>query len=1155
MACDSDPIWADDNLRVEERGVYVGTDQRWSLLRFSHEGQTKERWAESRFIEVIGGSGGCTGASPSTVYSSPRNRLLSHPDYESRNWKVMLRTGPSMACDSDPIWADDNLQVNEIGSFAGLDQSWSLLRFTHNGVTKERWAETAFLENAGGTAGCSGATPSTRFNPPLSKTLSHPEYEARNWKVMLRTGPSIDCALNPIWADDNLQVTELGVFNGVDQSWSLLRFNFNGAPIERWAETKFLEVAGGSGGCHGASPSVRFNPPRSYKLSHPSYESKNWKVMLRTGPSMDCQTDPIWADDNLHVEQLGTYNGTDQSWSLLRYINNGVTHERWAETRFLEATGGSGPPINPLPNGIPIVIYDTDMGPDIDDALGLAALHAYQSQGLAHIAAVTLSRNSDTGARYIDLLNTFYARPDIPIGVYRGTTTKDTSEHGYTRDIVNSGKYAYSLDMNQVPQGHVLMRDVLRAAPDNSVVIIQVGFSTNTARLIEEYPDLVARKARLLSVMAGDFVMPGGQAGNSGEFNINVHPSSAQTVFSRWPNELVVSEVNLGAGVLYPLSSIQNDFNYVPNHPIKESYLNSNYSWHHPNGDSYDMRSWDITSVIEAIQPGVIPRVLGPGRVILNGIRTSFNHGTGSHYVLAESSQLTGNQHQRLVNLMIELTSAAPDSAQPPVSNDCGFLQPTSYVPNYFRSTVSHSNYNLRPQPNSSCDPIGLIVAGSQVRVHAETGNWRFIENLSGSGWGWIYKRALTGTLPPPSNCDIVVPTSTMPTYSRYTTPFSNYNLRPRPDSDCPPIGLVSAGSEVKVQAESGNWRFIQIAGSDSVGWIYKEAIDSPTDPTPEDPPDVSDRPFVFPPCEPGLPCPDENTFDVSEQAADELLQVFLEEIDNATNNTNADKLLLSQCAIAAFKAKRVRDGAPAWGLTTPEPNLDTSSGEACYISLFKHAQAHRWIADFNSLMTELIAELGKEAEAFVNHPVSQLLGLTDIAYCIDGSEAKFCAYAAAGVVPIPVGKFARLTGLLRRANVPARLLTRARIYNQLRQQAGRLPIPGSLSSAVRISVRDRIKDSSYAIRLDKNIPKEMRRDFDNLVNKLENGNNQAGLGAQNLGRGFYELRTKNKARIIVKQTSATSFDIVGKFVGHKKGDRANSQIIQKLMDDYDNLP
>lgn len=59
------------------------------------------------------------------------------------------------------------------------------------------------------------------------------------------------------------------------------------------------------------------------------------------------------------------------------------------------------------------------------------------------------------------------------------------------------------------------------------------------------------------------------------------------------------------------------------------------------------------------------------------------------------------------------------------------------------------------------------------------------------------------------------------------------------------------------------------------------------------------------------------------------------------------------------------------------------------------------------------------------------------------------------------------------------------------------------------------------------------------------------GIGTRALGNGFYELRGANAGRVIVKQTSAGSFDIVGKFQGHVRGDAANSSIIQRFISDY----
>lgn len=55
----------------------------------------------------------------------------------------------------------------------------------------------------------------------------------------------------------------------------------------------------------------------------------------------------------------------------------------------------------------------------------------------------------------------------------------------------------------------------------------------------------------------------------------------------------------------------------------------------------------------------------------------------------------------------------------------------------------------------------------------------------------------------------------------------------------------------------------------------------------------------------------------------------------------------------------------------------------------------------------------------------------------------------------------------------------------------------------------------------------------------------------QTLGDRFVELRGANAGRVIIKQTGASSFDIVGKFQGHVPGDNANGAIIKTLMKKY----
>ncbi len=312
------------------------------------------------------------------------------------------------------------------------------------------------------------------------------------------------------------------------------------------------------------------------------------------------------------------------------------------------------------------VIVDTDMGPDIDDALALAMVHGYVGEAKAEIAAVTISRNSDTGARYADLVNTFYRRPDIPIGVYRGTTNQDQNNYYYVADVVNSGDFPHDVHLTPIPEGYKVMRRALADAPDGSVVLVQIGYSTNTAALLRSGPDeisplsgieLIEAKVRLLSVMGGN------NGSSSTEFNIAQDVAAARQVFDQWPVELYQSEANLGGGIFYPLESILQDFTEPNPHVIPVSYLNRDIPWHRDNGDYYDMRTWDLTSVMAAVEnPDTYFMVSGPGTVRIDGqgLTTFEPSALGKHRTLGRFWELSESQRQLVVDRMIELVSRRP---------------------------------------------------------------------------------------------------------------------------------------------------------------------------------------------------------------------------------------------------------------------------------------------------------------------------------------------------------------------------------------------------------------------------------------------------------------------------------------------------------------
>ncbi|MBL8219156.1 MAG: hypothetical protein JNL62_07995, partial [Bryobacterales bacterium] len=53
------------------------------------------------------------------------------------------------------------------------------------------------------------------------------------------------------------------------------------------------------------------------------------------------------------------------------------------------------------------IIFDTDMGNDIDDALALACLHSLESLGEVKLLGVTITKDNRHAAPFVDLVNHF----------------------------------------------------------------------------------------------------------------------------------------------------------------------------------------------------------------------------------------------------------------------------------------------------------------------------------------------------------------------------------------------------------------------------------------------------------------------------------------------------------------------------------------------------------------------------------------------------------------------------------------------------------------------------------------------------------------------------------------------------------------------------
>ena len=264
------------------------------------------------------------------------------------------------------------------------------------------------------------------------------------------------------------------------------------------------------------------------------------------------------------------------------------------------------------------LIFDTDIGNDIDDVLALGMIHALQSRNECNLLAVTISKDCPLAASYTDAVNTFYGRGNTPIGLVRDGATPAPGKFlpVVERQDGNQPRYPHDLQPVDTPDGVTVLREVLAGRADNSVVIAQVGFSTNLARLLDSPADqisplsgrdLVARKVRLLSVMAGAFQPINGNVHL--EYNVVKDIPAAQKLATEWPTEILYSGFEIGLAMPYPARSIEEDYRWQPEHLVAESYI----AYIPP---PHNRPTWDLTSVLAVVRPqhgyfGMSP----PGRV------------------------------------------------------------------------------------------------------------------------------------------------------------------------------------------------------------------------------------------------------------------------------------------------------------------------------------------------------------------------------------------------------------------------------------------------------------------------------------------------------------------------------------------------------------
>ena len=261
------------------------------------------------------------------------------------------------------------------------------------------------------------------------------------------------------------------------------------------------------------------------------------------------------------------------------------------------------------------VILDTDLDSDIDDAAALAALHHFANEGKVEILATISSSALPGSVELIDIINSYYNRPDIPVAKpEQGAPAKEW----IVKHEQVSREFPYDVSITNASTSNHVYRKILSQQEDNSVIIISLGYLNNLSELLQTGPDeysdlggkgLVHKKVRAYYCMAGRY--PADTADKESKAgNFRPDPEASIYVEKHWPTRLVYT----GGGDFAWAVACGNALKETEiDNPVRRIY-ELGKGW---KSDNWEHHSADIITVYVAVE-GIDP--------FFHEIKTGYNY-------------------------------------------------------------------------------------------------------------------------------------------------------------------------------------------------------------------------------------------------------------------------------------------------------------------------------------------------------------------------------------------------------------------------------------------------------------------------------------------------------------------------------------------------
>lgn len=251
------------------------------------------------------------------------------------------------------------------------------------------------------------------------------------------------------------------------------------------------------------------------------------------------------------------------------------------------------------------MILDSDFGSSTDDLFALMMLHHYMDDGLVDLKGIVVDREGIKNAELVDIFNTYYGHPNIPVGLERNGVKNPRCFIPYNgvcdlKDAQGNPLFKRTHDLTNCPEGYKLYRQLLSQAEDKSIVVVAIGFVTTLSELFEsgadEYSqlsglDLFGQKVKSVYIQSGRF-----ESGDSlSGYNMRAASKQSAIFYDKLPKnvDLIMSPSNIGDLMNYLPQDVLVDLSSTEQNPIKAVY--TNYTC------DTGQRMWDTNCLVNAV--------------------------------------------------------------------------------------------------------------------------------------------------------------------------------------------------------------------------------------------------------------------------------------------------------------------------------------------------------------------------------------------------------------------------------------------------------------------------------------------------------------------------------------------------------------------------